>query len=135
MEQRSLQPSSAPLQSHPFPTPPSQSMFIVDDSNPSPTLLSFEQGVALGLKRSDDMVGMTIQDGSLEARLLQVEVNAISAAFSSLGSSSTSPPGDCFGPLGQRVVVMMVAQPEGSSAIRHLLLRTTCVVPNGSSRC
>ena len=34
------------------------------------------------------MVDMAIQDGLLEARLLQVEVNAISAAFSSLGSKA-----------------------------------------------
>merc|ERR1711974_158785 len=49
----------------------------------------FEQKLSLGIYRSDYMVDLSVADGELKARLLQVEVNAISAAFSHLGHLAT----------------------------------------------
>ena len=50
----------------------------------------FEQKLSLGIYRSDYMVDMRLNEsGELNARLMQVEVNAVAAAFSHLGHLAT----------------------------------------------
>ena len=49
----------------------------------------FEQPISLGIYRSDYMIDMALKDNEVISSLKQVEVNAISAAFSHLGHLAT----------------------------------------------